>query len=130
VIATGFCTEGSDVDANDETQGTKRFSRRKFVGLGIAGLGLAFLPGCVPLVAQQAPRSVAQQNDPGLYRGHKIAVTWRNGHPQLSIDGKPIVVVDTNGTYRAAGYAFDWASTPQGLAKKIIDYRTALASGR
>jgi len=60
------------------------------------------------------------------YRGHEVLLKWRNGHPQLYIDGEPIVVVDTNGTYRATGYAFDWASTPQGLAKKILDNQAAL----
>jgi len=60
------------------------------------------------------------------YEGHEVLLKLRNGHPQLSIDGEPVVVVDTNGTYRAAGYAFDWASTPQDLAKKLIDYRAAL----
>jgi hypothetical protein len=60
------------------------------------------------------------------YSGHDVLIKRRNGRPQLYIDGEPIVVVDSNDTYRAAGYAFDWASTPQGLAKKLIDNMIAL----
>ena len=40
------------------------------------------------------------------------------------------MLVDTNGTYRAAEYAFDWARTPRDLAKKVIDNRTRLRRWR
>jgi len=61
-----------------------------------------------------------------LYRGKKIVVEERGGRPQLSIDGKPITTVNTNGAYRAAGFVFSPSDTQVELAKKMIDYQIAL----
>ena len=100
-------------------------SRREFLVLGGAGAGALAFGG-------YAARMAAGQ-EAGItftYGGHQVIISWRNGHPLLSIDGKQVVVVDTNGTYRAAGYAFDWASTPAALAKKLIDSMNLLKKGR
>jgi hypothetical protein len=103
----------------------RHLSRREFLVLGGTGASVLAFGGYASRIAagQQAGERFS-------YRGRTVSVTLRNGRPQLSIDGEPVVVVDTNGTYRAAGFAFDWASTPGGLAKNIIDCRVALASGR
>jgi hypothetical protein len=107
-------------------QASKGLSRRDFLVLGGAGASaLAF--------GALGARVAAGQEEAGdafSYGGSEVIVSWRNGHPLLSIDGEPIMVVDTNGTYRAAGYAFDWSSTPKGLAKKVIDNRNLLKKGR
>lgn len=122
------------MDARDRMMSNRRFSRRKFVGLGIAGIGLGLLPGCGSLsAAQQAPTSAARKNEVVLYRGHEISLGVRNGPkarkdpPELSIDGKPIVTVDSNGAFRAANFMFSPAKTRVELAKSIVDYEIALS---
>src|SRR5215210_524097 len=93
-------------------------SRRDFLILGGAGAGALAIGGYAARIAEGQV-----ETESFLYRGKEVLIKRHNGHPELSIDGESILVVDTNGTYRAAGYAFDWASTPKGLAKKIIDNR-------
>jgi hypothetical protein len=103
----------------------RHLSRREFLVLGGAGAG------ALTIGAYAARIAVGQEaGETFSYGGKEVLIKSRNGHPLMAIDGEPVVVVDTNGTYRAAGYAFDWSSTPRDLAKKIIDYRTALARGR
>jgi hypothetical protein len=104
----------------------RTLSRREFLVLGGAGTGALAFGGLAARVAQGRERA----GEAFSYGGSEVIVGWRKGHPLLSIDGEPVVVVDTNGTYRAAGYAFDWASTPKGLAKKMIDNRNLLKKGR
>ena len=114
--------------STDESTDVPRrpITRREFVILGGAGAGALAFGGLTARVA------TGQEEAGGAfsYLGHNVVVRWRNGHPLLWIDGEPLVVVDTNGTYRAAGYAFDWASTPKDLAKKVIDNRNLLKRGR
>jgi hypothetical protein len=111
-------------DGNTNEQG-RPLSRRDFLVLGGAGASVLAFGG---YAARTAVGQAAGETF--TYRGKVVVVKKRNGHPEISIDGKQIVTVDTNGTYRAAEYAFDWASTPGELAKKIIDYQKALESGR
>jgi hypothetical protein len=113
----------STQENTDGPRGT--LSRRDFLVMGGAGAGALAIGALGARVAagQKAGEAFS-------YGGSEVIVGWRKGHPLLSIDGEPVVVVDTNGTYRAAGYAFDWASTPKGLAKKMIDNRNLLKKGR
>ena len=103
------------------SQEPRRISRREFVGLGAAAAGLTLLPGCLPSATAQI------QDAPILYRGRRIAVERRNGRPELLIDGRPIVTVDSNGAFRAANFMFSPASTRVELAKSIVDYQIALS---
>lgn len=113
------------MSADNGASEERTFSRREFVrfgAAGIAGAGLLALTGWIP--------GAAAQEHPGfiVHRGRRIRVGRRLGRrPQLSIDGERIVVVTGDGSYRAATFMFSPASTPEELAKQLIDYRIALA---
>jgi hypothetical protein len=76
--------------------------RRELLRLGGAGTDALAFGGYAarPAAGRDAGSAFA-------YRGRKVLLGWRDGHPRLSINGEPIVVVDTDGTYRTAEYAFD-----------------------
>jgi len=62
------------------------------------------------------------------YRGRKILIAKRNGRPELYVDGEHVITVHNNGSYRAATYAFDWNSSLEVLAKRMIDNEVALSA--
>lgn len=112
------------VSADNGASEERKFSRRDFMrfgAVGIAGAGLLALTGWIP--------STAAQEQPGfmVYRGRRIIIGKRFGRPRVSINGQRVVVVTGDGSYRAANFMFSPARTPQELAKRLVDYRVALA---
>lgn len=99
----------------------RRLSRKEFLALG--GVGVLVLGGLLGRAQAQPPTPPGQEL---LYKGKKIKVEKRGGRPELSIAGKPVMLVDTNGAYRAAGFMFYPQPTPIELGKKMVDYETAL----
>ena len=91
-------------------QTSKDLSRRDFLVLGGAGASALAFGALGARVA--AGQEVA--GDTFSYGGHRVLVRWRNRHPLLWIDGDPVVVVDTNGTYRAAELRLRLGINPRG----------------
>lgn len=106
----------SHEEGGDES---RRLSRGEFLALGTAGVSALLVGGYAATAVGQSTRDGVMIS----YRGRRISVSTAGRTPEVSIDGQRLVVVDSGGAFRAAGYVFEPQQTASDLAKRLIDYR-------
>ena len=101
--------------------GRRVLTRQAF--LTLAGAGIAVVAGMPAAArAEVAPKRFS-------YEGTKVEIAPKNkgGSLEISVDGKGVKVVDSNGAYRAAEFMYSPQPTPEVLAKRLVDNRARLA---
>lgn len=105
-----------------EAKSREGLSRRRFLGLAAAGVAVAVLPATAAR-AQGVEREFS-------FEGSEINVKPRAGEePVVEIDGESVEVLDTNGAYRAADFAYSPQPTPDALAKQLVKRRNKVDGG-
>ena len=96
-------------------------TRRAF--LTLAGAGIAVAAG-LPTAARAeiVPKRFS-------YEGSVVEIAGEWGDIGISVDGRGLEVVDSNGAYRAAGFMYSPQPTPEELAKRLVDNRARIAGG-
>jgi hypothetical protein len=99
--------------------GRRVLTRRAF--LALAGSGIAVAAG-LPTVAraQIVPKRFS-------YEGAAVEIAGARGATEITVAGKGFEVVDSNGAYRAAGFMYTPQSTPEELAKRLVENRGRIA---
>jgi hypothetical protein len=100
--------------------GRRVLTRQAF--LTLAGAGIAVVAGMPAAArAEVAPKRFS-------YEGTKVEIApQKGGGLEISVDGKGVKVVDSNGAYRAAEFMYSPQPTPEVLAKRLVDNRARLA---
>ena len=94
-------------------------SRRRFLGLAAAGVAVAAFPAAGAR-AQEVGREFS-------FEGSEINIKPRAGEePVIEVDGDAVDVIDTNGAYRAADFAYSPQPTPKALAKRLVERRNKI----
>lgn len=128
--------------ARDTTVRAGKWSRRRFLGAAGAAAGLASLGLAASVVGARgngAPETAEGVSAPPTgvpgrraftYKGKRVEVVEDGGaeFADVTIDGEPVRARRVGGMYRAPGFTFVPAHSPDDLAKVIIDYRLALAA--
>jgi hypothetical protein len=109
----------------DDGSGRRSLNRKEFLALGVSA-GVLASAGYLRSTQAEAQPQRPPSGQEIFHRGKKIRVEQRGGRPELFIDGKPVMLVNTNGAYRAAGFMFYPQDTPIELGKKMVDYEMAL----
>lgn len=104
-----------------------RMSRRRFLALSAAGLAVAGLGvgGARPAAAREETPRLGGVSRRFAYRGSEVLVE-EAPEPRISIDGEDLYVIDSNGAYRAARFAYSPASSLDELAKRVVDNRAKI----
>ena len=101
--------------------GRRVLTRRAFLALG--GVGIAVAAGLPTAArAQIAPKRFS-------YEGAVVETAGERSGTEISVDGREVEVVDSNGAYRAAGFMYSPQPTPEELAKRLVDNRARIAGG-
>lgn len=107
-----------------EREGHRRegLSRRRFLGLAASGVAVAVLPATAAR-AQGTAREFT-------FEGSEISVKPQaSEEPVVEVDGEPVEVLDTNGAYRAADFAYAPQPTPDALAKRLVQRQNKVDRG-
>jgi hypothetical protein len=99
--------------------GRRVLTRRAF--LALAGAGIAVAAGLPTAArAQIAPKRFS-------YKGAVVQIAGERGSIGISVDGRGLEVVDSNGAYRAAGFMYSPQPTLEELAKRLVENRASIA---
>lgn len=109
------------MDGGRRRIGSQGISRRRFLALSTVGAAGLLATGGYPslALAQPARRELR-------HRGEKIVVERLRGRPRVYINREPVRVIDTNGAYRTPNLMFAPETTPEALAKNVVDLEAGL----
>jgi hypothetical protein len=100
------------------SEGRRVLTRRAF--LALASAGIAVVAGLPAARAEIAPKRFSHE-------GAAVEISGKGGDTEISVDGRGVEVVNSNGAYRAAGFMYSPQPTAEELAKRLVENRRSIA---